>query len=216
MKSVSRMAVLALFVACLGFGAVAVAQTDGRAAWDFQGIEIGTLPETFVVKKGEPAVYIETVSGQKAVRLQKADAVVDGVLIPFAEQNNRAVLEFSAYIPTQERNLVVIVGYMPDGSTSVPTNQGVYLSFMEGGVVSYYSGKWHELGSIDTTQWIDFRIEIDIPYEAFTVYMNGSKLGTGAFRGSVDRVNAVDFSMFNNAGPGTVWVDSVRVGVLVE
>lgn len=214
MKSVSRVA-LAVLVACVSLGVV-LAESEGSDAWDFEGITLGTLPDGFIVKKGEPAVYVESVSGQTAVRLRKTDSVADGVLIPFAERTDRAVLEFSAYIPTQERNMVVIVGHMPEGSTSVPTNQGVYISFMEGGVVSYFSGKWHELGHIDTTKWIDFRIAIDIPNEAFTVHMNGSKLGTGAFRGSVDRVNAVDFSMFNNAGPGTVWFDSVRVGAQAE
>ena len=120
---------------------------------------------------------------------------------------------FSVLVPMQERSLVVIIGNKAEDATSLPTNQGVYLSFMPGVVVSYYPGGWSDWGSFSTTEWNNFRIEIDVPFEVFTLYLNGKKLGMGTFRGSVDLVNAIEFSMFDRAGSGTVWVGPGSVDV---
>lgn len=207
----TRVARLICIVALLAVCSVGVLAAEDMLTWDLEVIQAGALPEAFIVKKGEPIVAVAPVGDTKAVRLSKAEEADDGVLVPFGEVNDRVVIEFAAYTPSQERNLVVIVGKRAEGATSLPTNQGVYLSFMPRGAISYYSRGWSELGTLNTTQWNQFRIEVDIPFEAFTVYMNGSKLGVGSFRGSVDTVDTVEFSMFTNAGTGTVWVDEIAV-----
>lgn len=176
------------------------------ATWTFDNAQPGTLPAEFIVKKGTPVVAEDPVLGQKAVRLVKSDDGVDGFIIPLPEVADRAVVEFSVYVPMQERSLVVIMGPREEGATALPTNQGVYLSFMPGGSLSYYSGGWGELGTFSTSAWNHLRIEVDVPFETFTVYLNGKKLGIGNFRGSVDLINAIEFSMFDRAGNGTVWV----------
>lgn len=130
-------------------------------ACDYDPVEEGALPPEFIVKKGQPGVYTDPLAQTKAVRLRKEGSTADGFLVPFSTVTGRVTISFSAYTPSLERNIVFIVGYKEEESP-LPTDRGVYLSITQGGLLRYYSGGWADVGTIDTTVWNDYRIDVDV------------------------------------------------------
>ncbi|NLN27276.1 MAG: hypothetical protein GX161_03580 [Firmicutes bacterium] len=195
--------------------ALPTAAAEGATAWtwEYDDVPVGSLPDGFHVTKGEPAVDENALLSRKAVRLRKEGDLADGFLVRFPEVTDRVVIEFTAYIATRERNVVVTVGNLGEDETALSPHHGVYLSFLAGGALSYYSGRWTQLGDYYVSLWNTVRVEVDVPSQSFVVYINGSRAGTGAFRGPVEAVNAVEFSMFDRVPDGVAWIGPVTVTI---
>jgi len=196
---------------------------------DFEDVNIGQVPDGFIVMGGTPGVSDEVSEGAggKSLKINPPPELKtwgDYAVLGFKAQQ-KVTIEFSVYMTNTATKALSFMCYQNEKSIEKPENAGPYVAVdnpnkTQYGNFMYYDGAYKFFGTAEPNRWYRIKVVInpDIgsafkgTYDIYIDDMDTPVVSKANFRNPLAQVAYIGFSLYQWDKPaGPYYIDNIKV-----